>query len=122
MVVILDVDHLMISCRGINAYLLMLKTFYMLEQFSSGVAMVVISIVTTTAIGGLLAYFRKKTICLQQLANDTQTLKKRAYRMEKALIILVKLQEDAVSKTHPEIKPEWESIVKELLKGNIDDG
>ena len=94
----------------------------MLEQFSSGVAMVVISIVTTTAIGGLLAYFRKKTICLQQLANDTQTLKKRAYRMEKALIILVKLQEDAVAKTHPEIKPEWEAIVKELLKGNVDDG
>jgi hypothetical protein len=121
MVVILDADRLVILCRGINAYLLMLKSFNMLDQLGAGVAMVVISFVTTAAFGGVLAYFRKKTICLQKLANDSENLKKRAYRIEKALIILVKLQEDAVAKTHPEIKPEWEEIVKELLKGNIDD-
>jgi len=27
------------------------------------------------------------------------------------------LQEDVIEKTHPELKTEWEEIVKELLKG-----
>jgi len=30
------------------------------------------------------------------------------------------LQEDVVEKTHPELKPEWEEIVKELLSKNGD--
>lgn len=121
MVVILDVDHSVESSTSINAYLIILESSNMLDELGAGVAMIIISLVTTTAFGGVLAYFRKKTICLQKLANDSENLKKRAYRIEKALIILVKLQEDAVAKTHPEIKPEWEEIVKELLKGNIDD-
>ena len=121
MVVILDVDHSVESNTSINAYLIILESSNMLDELGAGVAMIVITLVTTTAFGGVLAYFKKKTMCLQKLANDSENLKKRAYRIEKALIILVKLQEDAVAKTHPEIKPEWEEIVKELLKGNIDD-
>ena len=55
---------------------------------------------------------------MKQLADDVEDMKKRAYRIEKALIILAKLQEDVVERTHPELKPEWEGIVKELLNGN----
>ena len=77
------------------------------------------TLIITSAFGGLLAYFKKKTICLQQLADDVQTLKKQTYRIEKALIVLVKLQEETVSTLHPDIKPEWEDIVKELLKNDI---
>ena len=101
MVIILDVDHLLGLCWSINAYLIILELFIMLDELGVGVSMVIISLVTTSAFGGLLAYFRKKTICLQKLADDTENLRKRAYRIEKALIILVKLQEDAVAKTHP---------------------
>lgn len=90
----------------------------MLEEFTSGFAMIVISLITTAAFGGVMAYFKKKTICLQNLANDTEAMKKRAYRIEKALIILVKMQEDAIEKSHPEMKTDWEEIVKELLKND----
>ena len=34
------------------------------------------------------------------------------------MIILAKLQEDVVQRSHPELKTEWEAIVKELLSGN----
>ena len=47
--------------------------------------------------------------------NDLQ---KRSYRIEKAMVILAKLQEDVVERIHPELKTEWEEIVKELLSGN----
>ena len=28
------------------------------------------------------------------------------------------MQEDQIEKTHPELKTEWEELVRELLKGN----
>jgi hypothetical protein len=52
------------------------------------------------------------------VADEVEDLRKRSYRIEKTLIILAKLQEDVVERTHPELKTEWEDIVKELLKGN----
>ena len=42
----------------------------------------------------------------------------KVYRIEKAMVILAKLQEDVVERIHPELKTEWEEIVKELLSGN----
>ena len=50
----------------------------------------------TAGFGGIVGYFNKRTNCLKKLAEDTEELKKRAYRIEKAMIILAKLQEDVI--------------------------
>ena len=79
---------------------------------------VIVTLVITSAFGGLTAYFRQRTSCLRKIADEVSDLQKRSYRIEKAIIILAKLQEDVVQRSHPELKTEWEEIVKELLSGN----
>lgn len=79
---------------------------------------VIVTLVITSAFGGLTAYFRQRTSCLRKIADEVSDLQKRSYRIEKAMVILAKLQEDVVERIHPELKTEWEEIVKELLSGN----
>jgi len=71
---------------------------------------IIVGILATAGFGGIAGYFRKRTNCLQKVADDMEEMKKRAYRIEKALIILTKMQDDAIEKTHPELKTEWEEI------------
>ena len=90
----------------------------MFEALLENSLLVVMTLVITTAFGGLTAYFRQRTSCLKKIAEEVNDLQKRSYRIEKAMIILAKLQEDVVQRSHPELKTEWEAIVKELLSGN----
>ena len=90
----------------------------MFEALLENSLLVVMTLVITTAFGGLTAYFRQRTSCLKKIAEEVGDLQKRSYRIEKAMIILAKLQEDVVERIHPELKTEWEEIVKELLSGN----
>jgi hypothetical protein len=90
----------------------------MLEVLAENSLVVIITLVITSAFGGLTAYFRQRTSCLKKIADQVSDLEKRSYRIEKAIIILAKLQEDVVQRSHPELKTEWEEIVKELLSGN----
>ena len=90
----------------------------MFEALLENSLLVVMTLVITTAFGGLTAYFRQRTSCLKKIADEVGDLQKRSYRIEKAMIILAKLQEDVVERIHPELKTEWEDIVKELLSGN----
>ena len=94
----------------------------MLEDLLDNSLLVVMTLVITTAFGGLTAYFRQRTSCLKKIADEVSDLQKRSYRIEKAMIILAKLQEDVVERIHPELKTEWEEIVKELLSGNGNGG
>ena len=90
----------------------------MFEALLENSLLVVMTLVITTAFGGLTAYFRQRTSCLKKIADEVSDLQKRSYRIEKAMVILAKLQEDVVERIHPELKTEWEEIVKELLSGN----
>ena len=90
----------------------------MFEILLENSVIVIITLVITTAFGGITAYFRQWTSCLKKIAEEVNDLQKRSYRIEKAMIILAKLQEDVVQRSHPELKTEWEAIVKELLSGN----
>lgn len=91
----------------------------MIEFLTENIVIVLIGLIITAGFTGITGYFKKRTNCLQKVADEVEDLRKRAYRIEKALVILTKMQEDAIEKTHPELKPEWEDIVKELLdKGN----
>ena len=85
----------------------------MIESLIENSFIIMIGIIITAGFTGITGYFKKRTNCLQKVADEVEDLQKRAYRIEKALIVLTKKQEDVIDKPHPELKPEWEDIVKE---------
>ena len=84
-------------------------------NFGYEVILIVICIFLSGLAASFIGRFRKRQDCLEKIAKNVEELNKRSYRIEKTIIILAKLQEDTISKTHPELKTEWEDIVKELL-------
>ena len=56
------------------------------------VLIVIIGIIVTAGFTGITGYFKKRTNCLQKVADEVEELRKRSYRIEKALIILTKMQ------------------------------
>jgi len=84
-------------------------------NFGYEVVLIVIGIFLSGLAASFIGKFRKRQDCLEKIAKNVEELNKRSYRIEKTIIILAKLQEDTISRTHPELKTEWEGIVKELL-------
>ena len=84
-------------------------------NFGYEVILIVIGIFLSGLAASFIGKFRRRQDCLEKIARNVEELNKRSYRIEKTIIILAKLQEDTISRTHPELKTEWEEIVKELL-------
>ena len=84
-------------------------------NFGYEVILIVIGIFLSGLAASFIGKFRRRQDCLEKIAKNVEELNKRSYRIEKTIIILAKLQEDTISRTHPELKTEWEGIVKELL-------
>ena len=84
-------------------------------NFGYEVILIVIGIFLSGLAASFIGKFRRRQDCLEKIAKNVEELNRRSYRIEKTIIILAKLQEDTISKTHPELKTEWEEIVKELL-------
>ena len=84
-------------------------------NFGYEVILIVIGIFLSGLAASFIGKFKKRQDCLEKIAKNVEELNKRSYRIEKTIIILAKLQEDTIGKTHPELKTEWEDIVKELL-------
>jgi len=84
-------------------------------NFGYEVVLIVIGIFLSGLAASFIGKLRKRQDCLEKIARNVEELNKRSYRIEKTIIILAKLQEDTISRTHPELKTEWEGIVKELL-------
>jgi len=84
-------------------------------NFGYEVILIVIGIFLSGLAASFIGKLKKRQDCLEKIARNVEELNKRSYRIEKTIIILVKLQEDTISRTHPELKTEWEEIVKELL-------
>ena len=100
----------------------------MFEGVTEGTIMIIITIIVTGMAGYVTSHFRKRADTIKDLQHNLERLgdhsddkyddlKKRLYRFEKAFIILVKLQQDVIEKTHPELRQDWEDVVKELLNG-----
>ena len=79
------------------------------------VVLIVIGIFLSGLAASFVSRFKKRQDCLEEIQKNVEELNKRSYRIEKTIIILAKLQEETISQTHPELKTEWEEIVKELL-------
>jgi len=84
-------------------------------NFGYEVVLIVIGIFLSGLAASFIGKLKKRQDCLEKIARNVEELNKRSYRIEKTIIILAKLQEDTISRTHPELKTEWEGIVKELL-------
>ena len=84
-------------------------------NFGYEVVLIVIGIFLSGLAASFIGKFKRRQDCLEKIARNVEELNRRSYRIEKTIIILAKLQEDTISKTHPELKTEWEEIVKELL-------
>jgi hypothetical protein len=84
-------------------------------NFGYEVILIVIGIFLSGLAASFIGKFRRRQDCLEKISRNVEELNRRSYRIEKTIIILAKLQEDTISRTHPELKTEWEGIVKELL-------
>ena len=98
------------------------------EGVTEGTIMIIITIIATGIAGYVTSHFKRRADTIKDLQRELEQLgdhsddkyddlKKRLYRFEKAFIILVKLQQDVIEKTHPELRQDWEDVVKELLNG-----
>lgn len=90
----------------------------MFDAVTEGTILIIVGIVISGISGYIAAHFKKKADKSERLEEQIDDLCKRLYRFEKAFIILVKLQQDVIEKTHPELQQDWEDVVKELLRGN----
>jgi len=92
----------------------------MFESITEGTVLIVITVIVSALAGYVVSHLKSKAKKARRLDEQIDDLCKRLYRFEKAFIILVKLQQDVIEKTHPELKQDWEDVVKELLRGNGD--
>jgi formiminotetrahydrofolate cyclodeaminase len=89
----------------------------MLESITEGTILIIVGTIVAGLTGYVASLFRAKKEKEEKLEQQIEDLCKRLYRFEKAFIILVKMQEDAIEKSHPELQTDWEDVVKELLRG-----
>ena len=93
----------------------------MFEGFTADVVLILVGI-TASGIAGLIGgIYRKKNDQMKKLEDQVETVRKRCWRIEKTIIILTKMQEDTIETTHPELRTEWEELVRELLKATNDE-
>ena len=89
-----------------------------MEGIIDDTILIVIGIVCSGVAGIVGGFFKKRTDKLNETEKEVEELRKRCWRIEKTIIILTKMQEDQLEQTHPELRTEWEELVRELLKGN----
>ena len=90
----------------------------MFDSVTEGRILIIITVIVSGIAGYVSAHYKRKADRTKRIEESIDDLCKRLYRFEKAFIILVKLQQDVIEKTHPELQQDWEDVVKELLRGN----
>ena len=80
--------------------------------------MIIIGLAITGIAGGIIGYFKTKSLCIQNISNNLEVLSKRSFRIEKALIILARMIDEQTNKAHPEVDIDLDGLIKEMLKSN----
>ena len=93
----------------------------MLEEFTFNAILIIFGIVASGIAGLVGGIYKRKADQTKKLEGEVEKIRKRCWRIEKTIIILTKMQEDAIETTHPELRIEWEELVRELLKATNDD-
>ncbi len=88
----------------------------MIEIAIDPVIAVVIGVLISTGIGALGWWLRKRKESSEKHHKTVNDLSKQVWRVEKALLVLVKLLDKQIAKSHPELDQDLSEIIDELLE------
>ena len=77
---------------------------------------VIIGALVSSGIGALGWWWKKRREQGESHNKTVNDLSKQVWRVEKALLILVKLLDKQIAKTHPELDQDLSEIIDELLE------
>ncbi len=88
----------------------------MLEIAIDPVIAVVIGVLISTGIGGLSWWLKNRKNKEEARHKTIDDLSKQVWRVQKALLVLVKLLDKQIAKSHPELDQDLSEIIDELLE------
>ena len=77
---------------------------------------VIIGALVSSGIGGIVLWIKRKKEKDDIHHKTMDDLSKQVWRIEKALLILVKLLDKQIKKSHPELESDLSDIIDELLQ------
>ncbi len=88
----------------------------MIEVVIDPVIAVVIGVLISTGIGGLSWWLKNRKQKEESHHKTIDDLSKQVWRVQKALLVLVKLLDKQIAKSHPELDQDLSEIIDELLE------
>jgi len=88
----------------------------MIEVAIDPVIAVIIGVLISAGIGSLSWWWRRKRESSDKHHKTVNDLSKQVWRVEKALLVLVKLLDKQIAKSHPELNQDLSEIIDELLE------
>ena len=77
---------------------------------------VIIGALVSSGIGGLGLWLRRRKDKDEKHKKTVEDLSKQIWRVEKAVLVLVKLLDKQIAKSHPELDQDLSEIIDELLE------
>lgn len=77
---------------------------------------VIIGALVSSGVGALGWWWKRKRESSEKRHKTVDELSKQVWRVEKALLVLVKLLDKQISKSHPELESDLSDIIDELLE------
>ena len=77
---------------------------------------VIIGAIVSSAIGGVGLWLRSRKNKEEKQHKTIDDLSKQVWRIEKAVLVLVKLLDKQIAKSHPELDQDLSEIIDELLE------
>jgi hypothetical protein len=88
----------------------------MIEVAIDPVIAVVIGVLISTGIGGFSWWLKNRKRKEESRHKTMDDLSKQVWRVQKALLVLVKLLDKQIAKSHPELDQDLSEIIDELLE------
>ena len=88
----------------------------MIEIVIDPTVAVIIGALISAGIGGLSLWLRNRKNKEEKRHKTMDDLSKQVWRIEKAVLVLVKLLDKQIAKSHPELDQDLSEIIDELLE------
>ncbi len=93
----------------------------MIEIAIDPVIAVVIGVLISAGIGSFSWWLRRRKESSEKRHKTLEDLSKQVWRIEKAVLVLVKLLDKQIAKSHPELDQDLSEIIDELLEDKRND-
>ncbi len=77
---------------------------------------VIIGALVSAGVGGLSWWWKRRRESSEKRHKTVDDLSKQVWRVQKALLVLVKLLDKQIAKSHPELESDLSDIIDELLE------